>query len=73
VVWLLLVFALAFGGLPAGFAVDPGARFPLEVIPLAMLVGGIALFGIGRLAARGEAAFLLRFLQDELEAQEQAA
>jgi hypothetical protein len=66
VAWLAFVggawlAALLRGGLGGGL---------LDVIPAFMLLIGVVIAGLGRWSARNEGAFLLRFLQTELEAHE---
>jgi hypothetical protein len=69
-VWLLLVLWFLAAGFAEGMLELAATGFTPSLLPLGMLLVGVATFAIGRLLARGEDAFLLRFLMQELEADE---
>ncbi len=68
--WLAFDAAFLIAGLQGEVVIGTGLGFPPVAIPVAMLVIGIAVVGLGRLSARRESTFLLRFLHDELQAEE---
>jgi hypothetical protein len=69
-IWLALVLAFLLGGLSGDFVIGATLGFSPVTIPIAMLLVGVAMVAIGRVVARDDARFLLRFLKDELEADE---
>jgi len=66
-IWLALFLAFLIGGLQGDFVIGVGLGVPRAIIPIGILLIGVATIGLGRLSARGESAFLLRFLQTELQ------
>jgi hypothetical protein len=72
-IWFLFVVALIAAAVPAWLSRQGPSNLVDVVIPVAVVLGGVLLFGVGRALARGEDVFLRRFLLETLEAEEVSA
>jgi hypothetical protein len=69
-VWLMVFVPFVAAEFAGGVPNLAATGFTEGLIPLAMLLAGAGIFVVGRLLARGEDAFLMQFLMQELEAEE---